>query len=92
MPSASARIKVLHDDLLAHSAAKLLIVPAHAKQIADELGTLLAEVARIENELARLRGCGGHTTAASEVREVVRQIAPEIARVINLKPREKKKD
>lgn len=53
MASVSDRIKTLHDSIAAYAAARLLIVPAHAQQIADEIAVLAADVKKLEAMLER---------------------------------------
>lgn len=53
MASVSDRIKTLHDSIAAYAASRLLIVPAHAQQIADDIAVLAADVKKLEAMLER---------------------------------------
>jgi len=53
MASLSERLKTLHDSIAAYSTARLLIVPAHAQQIADEIAVLAADAETLEATLER---------------------------------------
>lgn len=48
MASLSERLKSLHDSLTACSTARLLILPAQAEQIANELAVLAADAEKLE--------------------------------------------